>query len=329
MSFLANTDVASRQIQEEEVLQRSRRITDIIGTVMLLAFTIYGSINEQAWANNESSELSANTPSVNSDSAHLFPRVGVMGRPSMAELDYILSKLDHYEYDYSIPKQEEEENQDAASDGISMDNVEYVATLIESEAGNVKSMDGRVSIALTAFKRVESSKYPDNLTDVVEQPYQYADLVGYYSDKSYDAAVRAISLWEEGTDDTVLPDGYLYFFGYKQQNWFYRYKSDGVIEFYTLPGQTITDDVWQAFREIVSKEVPAEEAETEVQDAIGETLDEQQAADAAATTTTEDVEVADTSTTATSVSEENDTATEAVSQTEEEAAINAADSTSL
>lgn len=328
MSFLANTDVASRQIQEEEVLQRSRRIADIIGTVVLLAFTIYGGINEQTWANNESSELSANTPSVNSDSARLFPKVGVMGRPSMAELDYILSKLDHYEYDYSDQEQEEDENQDAASNGISMENVEYVATLIESEAGNVNSMEGRVSIALTAFKRVESSKYPDTLTDVVEQPYQYADLVGYYSDKSYDAAVRAISLWEEGTDDTVLPDGYLYFFGYKQQNWFYRYKSDGGVEFYTLPGQTITDDVWQAFREIVLNEVPAEEAETEVQDAIGETLDEQ-AADAAATTTTEDVEAADTSTTATSVSEENDTATEAVSQTEEEAVINAADSTSL
>lgn len=328
MSFLANTDVASRQIQEEEVLQRSRRITNIFGTVVLLAFTIYGGINEQAWANNESSELSANTPSVNSDSAHLFPKVGVMGRPSMAELDYILSELDHYEYDYPGHELEEDENQDAASNGISMENVEYVATLIESEAGNVSSMEGRVSIALTAFKRVESSKYPDNLTDVVEQPYQYADLVGYYSDKSYDAAVRAISLWEEGTDDTVLPDGYLYFFGYKQQNWFYRNKSDGGIEFYTLPGQTITDDVWQAFREIVLKEVPAEEAETEVQDAIGETLDEQ-AADIAATTTTEDVEAADTSTTAISVSEENDTATEAVSQTEEEAAINAADSTSL
>lgn len=309
-------------------MQRSRRIANIFGTVVLLAFTIYGSINEQAWANNESSELSANTPSVNSDSAHLFPKVGVMGRPSMAELDHILSELDHYEYDYPDHEQEEEENQDAASDGISMDNVEYVATLIESEAGNVKSMDGRVSIALTAFKRVESNKYPDNLTDVVEQPYQYADLVGYYSEKSYDVAVRAIRLWEEGTDDTVLPDGYLYFFGYKQQNWFYRYKSDGGIEFYTLPGQTITDDVWQAFREIVLKEVPVEEAETEVQDAIGETLDEQ-AADVAATTTTEDVEAADTSTTATSVSEENDTATEAVSQTEEEAAINAADSTSL
>lgn len=328
MSFLANTDVASRQIHEEGVLQRSRRIANIFGCVILLVSTIYGGINEQAWANNESSELSANTPSVNSDSAYLFPKVGVMGRPSMAELDYILSRLDHYEYDFPGQEREEDENQDAASNGISMENVEYVATLIESEAGNVNSMEGRISIALTAFKRVESSKYPDNLTEVVEQPYQYADLVGYYSEKSYDAAVKAISLWEEGTDDTVLPDGYLYFFGYKQQNWFYRYKSDGGIEFYTLPGQTITDDVWQAFREIVLKEVPAGEAETEVQDAIGETLDEQ-AADAAATTTTEDAEAADTSTTATSVSEENDTATEAVSQTEEEAVINAADSTSL
>ncbi len=217
------------------------------------------------------------------------------------------------------------ENEDAATTGISMDNVEYVATLIESEAGNVKSFDGRVSIALTAFKRVESNKYPDTLVEVVEQPYQYADLVGRYSEESYDAAVKAISLWEEGTDETVLPDGYLYFFGYKQQNWFYRRGSDGCIEFYALPGQTITDDVWQAFRRIVLKEVPAAKASEEVQEAIGEILEdaESEAPVAASEDTIEETSAAGSSETIENITEEaaTDTATEAVSAPTAEDAI--------
>ena len=205
------------------------------------------------------------------DSAETLPKIGICGEPSPTEI--LLSQLEEematMQQEETAEVEEPEVQVDmTANAGINMANVGYVATLIESEAGNVEREDGRVAVALTAFKRVESSKYPDTLPEVVEQPYQYADLVGYYSDESYDAAVRAIRLWEEGADETVLPDGYMYFFGYKKQNWFYRLRSDGSIEIYALPGQTVSDDVWQAFRKIVLKEVPAGEAETEVQEAI-------------------------------------------------------------
>lgn len=199
-------------------------------------------------------------------------------QPSISEYDKVLELLEGEagpmhgtQIDEAEETEKETEVDDAATTGIS---AEYLALAIESEAGNVVSSDGRVAVGLTALKRVDSPKYPDTLPGVIEQPYQYADLVDSYSQKSYAAAVTAISLWEEGKDDAVLPDGFMYFFGYKGQNWFYRYKSDGTIEFYALPGQTITDDVWQAFREVVLKETPAEEAPEEVQEAIGETLEE-------------------------------------------------------
>ncbi len=204
------------------------------------------------------------------------------GQPSIAELDMTLEMLaEEAEAEYArkteAPTDEtlvdeasdddetETDVESADSNGVSE---ELLATLIESEAGNVKSLEGRIAVGLTALKRVDSEKYPDTLPEVIDQPYQYADLVSSYSGKSHDAAVTAIALWEEGADDTVLPDGYMYFFGYNRQNWFYRIRSGGSIEIYALPGQTITDDVWQAFREIVLKEVPAEEAEKEVQEAI-------------------------------------------------------------
>lgn len=265
-----------------------------------------------------------------------LPSAGIYGKPSPAEFEFLLSELeeqsyfDYYTKDDAVDEEDEDSEEVEKSDGISMANVDYVATLIESEAGNVKSTDGRVAIALTAFKRTESSKYPDTLVEVVEQPYQYASLVGYYSDESYDAAVRAIRLWEEGNDDTVLPDGYMYFFGYNRQNWFYRLKSDGSIEIYALPGQTITDDVWQAFRKIVLKEVPAEKAETEVQEAIEavEAMTEETNETVGETASSSEENVAAEATMETINS---DTASEAVSTPNEEAPqeIDTTDASSL
>lgn len=108
-----------------------------------------------------------------------------------------------------------------------------------------------MAVALTAFYRVHSETYPDTLSEVVEQPFQYADLVEGYSDKSHAAAIKAISLWSDETSETLLPNDFLYFFGYNKQNWFYRIADDGTVEFYALPGQEITADVWQAYKEIV------------------------------------------------------------------------------
>ena len=261
------------------MILESKKIYGIVATVAMTIMTILASrtgsfgtpvvepITEVA-ANgvNETKEASGTKES---NPTETLPKIGIFGMPSPTEVSMLMSQIE----EEMVTKQQEEVEAeepevDMTADGISMANASYVATLIESEAGNVESEDGRVAVALTAFKRTESDKYPDTLPEVVEQPYQYADLVGYYSDESYDAAVKAIRLWEEGSDETVLPDGYMYFFGYKRQNWFYRLKSDGSMEIYALPGQTVTDDVRQAFRKIVLKEVPAEKAETEVQEAI-------------------------------------------------------------
>lgn len=151
----------------------------------------------------------------------------------------------------AVDEQKQVAETERANKKAGLHDVDYVATLIESEAGNVESINGRVAVALTGFQRVESDGYPDNIYAVVEQPYQYADLVGYYSDKSYVAAKVAISLWESGNADAVLPDGFVYFFGYNKQNWFYRINDDNIVEFYALQGQTITDEIYAAYKDIV------------------------------------------------------------------------------
>ena len=198
-------------------------------------------------------------PDVDQIMASLEDARDVKNQPSIAEID-AENHLDSLpeevlaDADQEIAESEAvlaADTSNIASTGIS--NTEYVAELIESEAGNVESKEGRVAVALTAFQRVEADEYPDTLVKVVEQPYQYADLVGRYSEESYAAAEKAIALWVDGTDEAVLPEGFMYFFGYNKQNWFYRLADDGTVEFYALPGQTITEDVWQAYLTIVGK----------------------------------------------------------------------------
>lgn len=259
---------------------RVRRYIGIILSGMMMTFVCLGGrLDAQVVSSANVPEGQVSAEPEDKAEEFVMLRAGFYAdrQPSISEYDKALELLEgeaepvhNAQLDETKEIEKETEVDDAATAGVS---AEYLALAIESEAGNVVSSDGRVAVGLTALKRVDSPKYPDTLPGVIEQPYQYADLVDSYSQKSYDAAVTAISLWEEGKDNAVLPDGYMYFFGYKSQNWFYRYK-DGAIEFYALPGQTITDDVRQAFREIVLKETPTEETQEEAQEAIGETLEE-------------------------------------------------------
>lgn len=195
-----------------------------------------------------------------SDDVEILPAAGFFSRqPSIAEYDALFAIFEREAKTVTYAEatesedevEEETEATEDASDGVSAD---YLALAIESEAGNVESFNGRVAVGLTALKRIDSPIYPGTLPEVIEQPYQYATLVDYYSEKSYDAAVHAIDLWEGDNDESVLPDGYMYFFGYNRENWFYCKTASGEYEIYALPGQTVTDDVWKAFRRIVLKE---------------------------------------------------------------------------
>ena len=199
-----------------------------------------------------------------------FPKAGFFSdKMTLAELDYILSRAN---LEIETPETEENDNSEDDSDensndnsscGVSLDDAEYLALTIESEAGNVKNHNGRVAVGLTVCYRTDSDQYPDTARGVVEQPYQYTDLVSRYSEESYSAAVTAITLWEEGNSESILPEECMYFFGDGKENWFYRKKSGGGIEIVPVPGQTVTAEVYEAYQRIVEKKSPAK---TEVAD---------------------------------------------------------------
>ena len=221
---------------------RNRRFVEVVATISMVAIMGIGNNAKQVSASeNCESEIVENIGTrvpAEETGLHVEPELNAIDLSISVEVDAV-----------DVEKLASEAKLADTEAGIY--NVKYVATLIESEAGNVDSIDGRVAVALTAFYRVHSETYPDTLSEVVEQPFQYADLVDGYSDKSHVAAIKAISLWSDETSEALLPNDFLYFFGYNKQNWFYRLADDGTVEFYALPGQEITADVWQAYKEIV------------------------------------------------------------------------------
>lgn len=205
-----------------------------------------------------------------------LPKVGISdGKMTLAELDYILSRAD-----LEIEAPETREDNDNSSYGVSLDDAEYLALTIESEAGNVENPNGRVAVGLTVCYRANSDDYPDTARGVVEQPYQYTDLVSRYSEESYDAAVTAITLWEEGASESILPEECMYFFGDGKENWFYRKKAGGGIEIVPVPGQVVTSEVYETYERIVKKknttepEAISEEVADETETVSEEVIDE-------------------------------------------------------
>ena len=280
---------------------RVRSLYGIVASTALIGAVVTSGKGTLPFPVPEKVEIAEATVVTNNDVQPL-PKAGFnAGKRSLAEYRYIQSRANKV---IELPKKEE--NIDAASSGVSTENAEYVARLIETEAGGIEQKDGRVAVGLTVLNRVESDEYPDTIRTVVEQPYQYATPSKHYSEESYDAAVTAITLWEEGDIETVLPEDCMYFFGYKKQNWFYRKASGGGVEFCPLEGQTITTDVIEAYQrivlgkkssqkasvvtetestEIVEEEIPTDEtvetveeaavAEEEIQESTGENLEEE------------------------------------------------------
>ena len=128
----------------------------------------------------------------------------------------------------------------------------YLAGLIKTEAGGVANQNGKVGVGLTVLSRMQSDVYPDDMHAVIDQKYQYATPSRHYSESDLEAARTAVELWN-GDNNNVLPEDVMYFFGDGKENYFYRQKPGGGVEFFPVPGQTLPDNIEELYRRIVLK----------------------------------------------------------------------------
>lgn len=132
-----------------------------------------------------------------------------------------------------------------------MKDVDTLARLIQREDGSdFVSFANKVGTALVPLHRIDSPLFPDTLDEVIKAPRQFAKPVkGEVWYKNRLAAEYAMRLWESGLSYSFLPEGYLYFTGYKgQYNVFKnkqgeRYKEP--TELIRVPGM---ETLFQAYR---------------------------------------------------------------------------------
>lgn len=128
----------------------------------------------------------------------------------------------------------------------------YLAGLIKTEAGGVANQNGKIGVGLTVLSRMQADAYPDDMHAVIDQKSQYATPSRHYSESDLEAARAAVALWN-GENNDVLPEDVMYFFGDGKENYFYRINSGGGVEFFPVPGQTLPDNIYELYRQIVLK----------------------------------------------------------------------------
>lgn len=86
------------------------------------------------------------------------------------------------------------------------DSLELLAICVEAEAGN-QDLKGRQLVADVILNRVDSERFPDTITEVITQPYQFAsywdghmDRVEEPSPLTFEAVQREL----EGREDTEI-----------------------------------------------------------------------------------------------------------------------------
>ena len=91
-------------------------------------------------------------------------------------------------------------------------DIECLAEAVYFEARG-ENLDGRKSVANVVMNRVESKHFPDNVCDVVNQPYQFSYKLGSYvvnDVRAWDAAVKvATMVYNRDYDRT---EGALYYY---------------------------------------------------------------------------------------------------------------------
>ena len=85
----------------------------------------------------------------------------------------------------------------------------FISSVVEAESDRSESLEGRVLIALTIINRVEDERFPDSISEVLNQRGQFSTVRNGYSivertDYSDEAVIRAVEWNEQGTEPNVL-----------------------------------------------------------------------------------------------------------------------------
>ena len=93
--------------------------------------------------------------------------------------------------------------------GMSVEDFVFISSVVEAESDRSESLDGRILIALTIINRVEDERFPDTISEVLNQRGQFSTVRNGHSvtdrtDYSDEAVIRAVEWNEEGDDPNVL-----------------------------------------------------------------------------------------------------------------------------
>lgn len=93
--------------------------------------------------------------------------------------------------------------------GMSVEEFVFISSVVEAESDRSESLDGRILIALTIINRVEDPRFPDTISEVLNQRGQFSTVRNGHSvtertDYSDEAVIRAVEWNESGDDPNVL-----------------------------------------------------------------------------------------------------------------------------
>lgn len=93
--------------------------------------------------------------------------------------------------------------------GMTVEDFIFISSVVEAESDRSESLEGRVLIALTIINRVEDERFPDSISEVLNQRDQFSTVRSGHSivertDYSDEAVIRAVEWNEQGTEPNVL-----------------------------------------------------------------------------------------------------------------------------
>ena len=93
--------------------------------------------------------------------------------------------------------------------GMTVEDFVFISSVVEAESDRSESLDGRILIALTIINRVEDDRFPDTISEVLNQRGQFSTVRNGHSivdrtDYSDEAVIRAAEWNEAGDDPNVL-----------------------------------------------------------------------------------------------------------------------------
>lgn len=96
--------------------------------------------------------------------------------------------------------------------GLSVEEFELFARVVEAESDRSQNVEGRVYISATIWNRMFDSRFPNSITGVLTQPNQFSTVRGGHCSTTYTqlsswAIVQALKMLESGE----IPDNILYF----------------------------------------------------------------------------------------------------------------------